>query len=258
VSLNYLDLFSGIGGFAYACRLADIRFANHYFSEIDPYAIKVYKKQFPDAVPLGDIRRIDYGALKEANGERWFLTGGFPCQDLSTAGKQRGINAERSGLWWELLRAIAELRPQAALIENVPALANRGFERVLLSLAEAGYDAEWDCISAASVGAPHKRERIWIVAYPCDDRLQDRLYQQSASVRNVGNHTNADANDQREDTWADWQTVAASGMLHSQPGVCRMADGLPGWLDRIACLGNAIVPQVAAKLLTQMKPLLKG
>jgi DNA (cytosine-5)-methyltransferase 1 len=94
------------------------------------------------------------------------LAGGFPCQDLSYAGKGAGIDGERSGLWGEYARLIRELRPRYVVVENVTALLARGMGRVLGDLAACGYDAEWDCIPAAAVGAPHRRDRVWIVAYP--------------------------------------------------------------------------------------------
>lgn len=163
--MNYLDLFSGIGGFAYGAYLAGMKFDNHYFSEIDPYCIQLYQKRFPDAIALGDIRKIDISILPAGE---WIITGGFPCQDISVAGKGEGIEGARSGLWFEMRRIIRELRPRFAIIENVGAIAFRGLDRVLSSLAEIGYDAEWQDIRASDMGAPHKRERIWIVAY--DDR----------------------------------------------------------------------------------------
>src|SRR5208282_3242190 len=93
------------------------------------------------------------------------LCGGFPCQDISNAGKRAGIDGERSGLWSEFARLIGELRPRYAIMENVAALLGRGLERVLGDLASIGYDAEWHCIPASAVGAPHRRDRVWIVAY---------------------------------------------------------------------------------------------
>jgi site-specific DNA-cytosine methylase len=98
------------------------------------------------------------------------LCGGFPCQDISVAGRGEGIDGARSGLWGEYARLIRELRPRYVVVENVAALLARGMERVLGDLAACGYDAEWDCIPASAVGAPHRRDRVWLVAYP---RSQD-------------------------------------------------------------------------------------
>ena len=158
-----LDLFTGIGGFSLAASWVwgnELDLAG--FCEQDAYCGKVLKKNFPD-VPI-------YPDIKELRGE-WFqdidlITGGFPCQDISVAGKGAGIDGDRSGLWSELCRIISEVRPRYALIENVPMLIHRGLERVLCDLTEIGYDAEWQVIGADDVGARHKRKRIWIVAYP--------------------------------------------------------------------------------------------
>ncbi len=186
--MNYIDLFSGIGGFALGAYWAGMRFENHYFSEIEPYCVELYQKRFPDAIPLGDIREVDCGRLMadaESNqrGVRngnstenagWIITGGFPCTDISIAGKGAGIRGQRSGLWFEMWRIIRDLRPRFAIMENVGAIAFRGLTDVLGSLTEIGYDAEWQDIRAEDVGAPHRRERIWIVAYPEGERYSQR------------------------------------------------------------------------------------
>ena len=93
------------------------------------------------------------------------ICGGFPCQDISVAGKGAGIEGSRSGLWSEYARIISEVRPRYVIVENVAALLGRGLERVLGDLAALGFDAEWHCIPASAVGAPHRRDRVWIVAY---------------------------------------------------------------------------------------------
>jgi DNA (cytosine-5)-methyltransferase 1 len=161
----YLDLFSGIGGFALGAYWAGMKFHGHYFSEVDDYAIGIYKKRLPDAIPLGDVRNIRGEELPNGC---WIITGGFPCQDISVAGKGAGLDGRRSGLWFEYARLIGEIRPRFAIVENVGALVVRGLDRVLGSLAEIGYDAIWQDIRASDVGAPHRRERIWIIAYPRD------------------------------------------------------------------------------------------
>ena len=163
--MNYLDLFSGIGGFAYGAYMAGFKAENHFYSEIDKYCIELYKKRFPDSIYLGDIKKIDCEKLKKEYPGDWVITGGFPCQDISIAGKGVGLNGKRSGLWFEMFRIIRELRPKFVIAENVSAITFRGLDRVLSCLAEIGYDAEWQDIRASDMGAPHRRERIWIVAY---------------------------------------------------------------------------------------------
>ena len=184
--MNYIDLFSGIGGFALGAYWAGMKFENHYCSDIEPYAVELYKKRFPASIQLGDIREIDCEKLmadadngrktnsiqtgrnesEKGSQAEWIITGGFPCQDISVAGKGAGIRGQRSGLWFEMWRIIRDLRPRFAIMENVGALAVRGLTDVLGSLTEIGYDAEWQDIRAQDMGAPHRRERIWIVAYP--------------------------------------------------------------------------------------------
>lgn len=165
--MNYIDLFSGIGGFALGAYWAGVRFEKHYFSEIDKYCIELYSKRFPSAIQLGDITNIKPEDLPESD---WIITGGFPCQDISIAGKGEGIKGERSGLWFAMFDVIRILRPRFAIIENVGAITHRGLDTVLGCLAEIGYDAEWQNIRASDMGAPHRRERIWIVAYPESSR----------------------------------------------------------------------------------------
>jgi DNA (cytosine-5)-methyltransferase 1 len=161
----YLDLFAGIGGFALGVKWAGVNFDGHYFSEIDKYAVKVYKMRFHNARNLGDIRYVRYEKLPKGE---WFVTGGFPCQPHSVAGKKRADQDERD-LWPECARMLRDLQPRAALFENVPGLltsnGGRFFNRVLSDISASGYDAEWQVISAAEIGAPHLRKRVWIVCY---------------------------------------------------------------------------------------------
>ena len=158
--MKHLDLFSGIGGFALAARW--VGWETVGFCEIDPYCQKVLRKHWPDVPIYEDVKKLDGRTVGHVD----IITGGFPCQDISYAGKGAGILGERSGLWSELCRIIGEVRPRYAVLENVAALLNRGLDRVAGDLAEIRYDAEWHCISAAHVGAPHLRDRVWIIAYP--------------------------------------------------------------------------------------------
>lgn len=257
--MNHLDLFSGIGGFALAAQLAGIHFENTYYSDIEDYANKVYQKNFPAAIPLGDIRTIDGKALKEKHKGPWIITGGFPCQNISCAGQREGLSGSRSGLWWEYRRLIDELEPQFIIAENVSALCRSGLERVLFSLAEIGYDAEWETISAASVGAPHLRERVWIVAYPNVHRGPACCQLQTIN-REVGNGNEVNHQTNVDDPWIYWETIKAERALDREPLLYRMDDGLPEGVDetlsRLKCCGNSIVPQVAATIFAKIKPLL--
>jgi DNA (cytosine-5)-methyltransferase 1 len=166
----YLDMFSGIGGFRLGADWAGLKFDKYYFSEVDEYAVKNYQKRFPGAENLGDIRAADYSKLPQGV---WFVSGGFPCQPHSAAGKKRASQDERD-LWPECGRMLRELRPRAAMFENVPGLlasdGGRFFNRVLSEIYESGYDAEWAPVSAAEAGARHLRNRVWIVCYGRDGR----------------------------------------------------------------------------------------
>ena len=169
--MNVGSLFSGIGGFDLGFERAGMRVS--WQVELDPYCRAVLARHFPDAARFADVRAVGAGDLDPVD----LLCGGFPCQDLSAAGRGAGIDGARSGLWSEFARIVRELRPRYVVVENVPALLtgkgkrwDRGpIGRVLGDLAEARYDAEWACLSAREFGAPHLRKRVWIVAYPARD-----------------------------------------------------------------------------------------
>jgi DNA (cytosine-5)-methyltransferase 1 len=169
--LSVLDIFSGIGGFSLGLEKAGMQ--TIAFCEINPFCQKILKTHWHDIPIFSDISKLtkdDLKTLKQID----VIAGGFPCQDISCAGKQIGITGKRSGLWKEFKRLINELKPKYAIIENVANLRNKGLVTVLQDLNEIGYDAEWHCIPASAVGAPHRRDRVWIVAYSssiCTDRL---------------------------------------------------------------------------------------
>ena len=168
MDLKLLDLFSGIAGFSYAAEKIVGGYKTTQFVEKDSYCQSVIRKNFPN-IPIHD----DIRTFTAKPGQFDVFTIGFPCQDLSVAGKQRGINDKtRSGLFYESIRLLREVRPRFALFENVRNLLShekgQTFQEVLFQIAKAGYDAEWSVISARDLGACHLRERIWIVAYTND------------------------------------------------------------------------------------------
>ena len=174
--MNVLDLFAGIGGFTLGLERAG--FTTVAFCEIDSYAQKVLKKNWPGVPIYDDVRQITADRLISDGIRVDVITGGFPCQDLSLAGNQAGIEGERSGLWSECARLLGEVRPRYAIFENVTNLLSgeRGdwFKRVLWDISKVGYDAEWHCIPASAIGAHHHRDRVWIVAYPSGARSKTR------------------------------------------------------------------------------------
>ena len=175
--LRVLSLFAGIGGFDLGLERTG-GFETVAFCEIEPFAVKVLNKHWPKVPVYGDVRELTAERMRADGIVPNVIVGGFPCQDISLAGKGAGLAGERSGLWGEYARLIGEIRPSYVIVENVAALLSRGIGDVLGDLAALGYDAEWHCIPASAVGAPHRRDRIWILAYPQfveqrQDALQD-------------------------------------------------------------------------------------
>ena len=168
--MNVLDLFSGIGGFSLGLERAGMKTVA--FCEVDKKCQQVLKKHWPDVPIFDDVTTLKGKDIEETVD---VICGGFPCQDISLAGKGAGLEGKRSGLWSEFKRLIEEIKPKYAIIENVSALRSRGLDQVLREISEIGYDAEWHCITAASIGAPHRRDRIWIVAYPRDCTGRDSI-----------------------------------------------------------------------------------
>ena len=173
--LKILDLFSGIGGFSYAAERIVGGYKTTQFVEIDPYCQSVLRKNFPNT-PIHD----DIKTFTAKKGQFDVLTAGFPCQDLSVAGRQAGIGeGTRSGLFYEIIRLLGEIQPKFVLFENVRNLLSHEkgatFQEILFQIAKAGYDAEWSVVSAKDLGACHKRERLWIIAYPFGNGVQGRL-----------------------------------------------------------------------------------
>jgi DNA (cytosine-5)-methyltransferase 1 len=235
----FLDLFSGIGGFALGAYWAGLRFDKHYFSEVDGYAVKLYQKRFPNSEPLGDIRNVDYSKLHEGE---YLVTGGFPCQPHSVAGKKKGAGDERD-FWPECRRMLCELRPSIALFENVTGLFTTGngefFNGILSDISESGYDAEWQVISARSIGAPHKRERIWITAYAKSGGLSTNKQRVQSIRKNCFQKPqewkplfSLSARDYTIQHWKDYEQILTGNY-----------DGIPEELDAIKGAGNAVVPQ---------------
>jgi DNA (cytosine-5)-methyltransferase 1 len=265
--LRVLDCFSGIGGFTLAAdRLGG--FETTQFVELDPFCSKVLQKQWPEVPIHGDIRTFTGNV-----GQFDVITAGFPCQDLSSAGKQAGLEGERSGLFYEVIRLARELQPRFVVFENVANLVSHKdgetFQEVLFQIARAGFDAEWAVVSARDVGACHLRKRVWIVAYAtskCGDdvRLEDAGEAPESELRNSDCADAADADDEglqgREPAgvcehaaeWTAWQGNPSGCGLSadwrgyvSEPVLCRGDDGLSGRVDRLKALGNAVVPQAA-------------
>lgn len=240
--LSHLDLFSGIGGFALAAQMSG-GIETQQFVEIDPFCQKVLAKRFPNIPIHGDIKSF----IPDRNYE--IISAGFPCQDISSANANaRGLDGERSGLFWEVLRILGISRPQYILLENVSALlwrnGGKDFGTVLWELSKIGYDAEWQTLSASSMGAPHIRKRVFIIGY--------RTREDTAFLTHA-NRVGLESRVDRADESAQLSPVERSCGLdgkqnpwETEPRVGRVADGIPSQVDRIRGLGNAIVPQCGA------------
>lgn len=290
--LRVLSLFAGIGGFDLGLERTG-GFRTVAVAELDPYASRILALRFPDAPNVGDVTKAEY---PDAD----VICAGFPCQDLSYAGAGAGLAGSRSGLFWEVVRAARVVRPQYIILENVAALLGRGLDVVLRALAEIGYDAEWHCIPASAVGAPHRRDRIWIIAHARSEQHEggcppisgqiaaelSRAYlahaerfeglerhdgdvfggregeaqQAGVGCRSVfadphgGRQPGCEERDvgQEAGVQASWRDDAvrpcASGATRDwwavEPDVGRVAHGIPKRVDRLRCLGNAVVPQI--------------
>lgn len=319
--MTFGSLFSGIGGFDLGLERAGMRCS--WQVEIDDYANRVLEKHWPAVKRYRDVREVGSQNLESVD----LICGGFPCQPHSLAGK-RQASADERDLWGEFARIIRELRPRYVVAENVPGLlsseSGRFFGRVLRDLAACGYDAEWECIPASAFGAPHRRDRVWIVAYSKSERIMretrnvsqedgrsknslPRIIECSSDVSNANSngrrlqqitrgkfktetnvnddgtqesvaHTDgkrwreerqfrcdeseeriasgsqkmADPNGSRcKGYWdspfrgkAEYPMSIFSSWWAIEPDVGRVAHGIPKRVDRLKCLGNAVVPQV--------------
>jgi len=217
--MKFGSLFAGIGGIDLGLERAGMECA--WQVEIDPYCQKVLVKHWPEVRRHKDVRECGAADLDSVD----LICGGFPRQDISYAGKGAGLPGKRSSLWWEMLRTIRLVRPRFALVENVAALLKRGMGRALGDLAESGYNAEWDCLPASAFGARHLRTRVFIIAT-------------TTVLANI---------DSEQTRYLVGHPPAVERWLRL--GKPNSGDGWlwpdESWVDRLRCLGNAVVPQVA-------------
>jgi DNA (cytosine-5)-methyltransferase 1 len=248
--LRVLDLFAGMGGFSLGLHWSG-GFETAAFCEIEPSAQAILRKNWPGVPIYDDVRTLTAVRLAaDGVGRVDVITGGFPCQDLSIAGRRQGIEAARSGLWSEIVRLVGEIRPRFVIVENVANLVSgpghrpgAWFGRVLGDLAEVGYDAEWHCVPASAVGAPHGRDRVWVLAYPeQEQRLRPVFDPDDAAEAIRRNATLGMQDGLRPQVGAPLRSVP--GRWVDQPEADGMADGVPHWAQRLAACGNAVVPQI--------------
>lgn len=225
--VKFGSLFTGIGGLDLA--LESFGHECLWQVEIDPYARGVLEHHWPGVERFTDVRTVGATNLRAVD----CVVGGFPCQDISVASHTAtGLDGERSGLWSEFARIVGELRPRVVFVENSPALTVRGLYRILGDLTTLDFDAEGDVFSASEVGAPHERERLFILAHTNGIDRAPRM----------GRDTRPGA------LWASdhGDHAARRIMAPAAPREYRKAHGLPAQVDRLRCLGNAVVPAQAA------------
>ena len=226
--------FAGIGGFELGLERAIPNSCTIWQIEQNKYCQSILKKHWPDSKIYGDIRTINTTELTPVD----IICGGFPCQDISTAGKMDGIHGKKSSLWFEMWRIISDLRPKIVVLENVPAITFQGLDTVLGCLAQLGYSAEWGIISARDFGAPHLRKRWFCVAYSNSKRIKKQplhtFSMGSTRLFKCGN--SKDGRIQPKNYWEKIQTPSR---------LCSVDDGISQRVARLAALGNAIVPQCA-------------
>ena len=238
-SLTIGSLFAGIGGLELGLEMTG-RFKTTWQVENNDYAIQVLEKHWPGVRRWRDVTTFLSNATEISEG--WqvdLICGGFPCQPVSCAGKRKGKSDSR-WLWPEFRRIVSILRPRFVLAENVPGLYGQGLSDIIFDLASLGYDAEWHCIPAAAFGAPHIRDRVFILGHA--PRLQSgdtagKVRMGRSGVLSPARRTKENNRTTRSDKAERWWAT--------EPDVGRVADGVPKRVDRLRCLGNAVVPQVA-------------
>jgi DNA (cytosine-5)-methyltransferase 1 len=263
--LNELALFAGAGGGILGGHLLGWRTVCAVEWESYPASVLLARQNdglLPPFPIWDDVQTFD--------GKPWrgivdVVSGGFPCQDISAAGKGAGIDGERSGMWKEMARVICEVRPKFVFVENSPMLTHRGLDQVLADLANMGFDAEWGVLGASDIGAKHHRKRIWIVArqrevFSYTNNGVKRGQQQQKSYAETGSNM---ANTDNSNGGGQCRRVGGTQKCHqkwnlhtifNQPEPLRMVDGVAARVDRLKAIGNGQVPQVAAvawELLTE-------
>jgi DNA (cytosine-5)-methyltransferase 1 len=261
--LTHGSLFSGIGGFDLAAQLAGIE--TLWQVENDPFCQKVLQKHFPEAKLYGDIKNVSGNELEKVD----IISGGFPCQPFSCAGKRRGKDDDRY-LWPEMLRIIREVKPSWVVAENVGGLLTQEnglvFENCIVDMEKEGYEVQPLIIPACAVGAPHRRDRVWIIANYDAKRCKKQCWTEPAKTENCGVECDCSYDSNTNISDRNWRIgnvqMGRNGSqaedeknIHSrgdqwitEPSVGRVANGIPHRVDRLRGLGNAIVPQVAYQI----------
>ena len=275
--MNVLSLFAGIGGLELGLERAGMTVVGQV--EINPFCRQVLAKHWPDTPRHDDVRTTVQWWESEERPTVDLICGGFPCQDISKAGKRAGLDGDRSGLYFEMHRIVCELRPRLWVMENVPAITHRGLDVVLRTMAQAGYDARWGCLRVSYLGAPYQRERWFCAGWlaksqrigsqlwaKCgkprpekrapEKEIQERQRLRSLSLSRSGAafkpsrqaKPRLGGSPARVSSWVDivdprW--VAPPGPAYAwEPS--RVHEPMPKDWQRLKALGNAVVPAQAA------------
>lgn len=260
---SFGSLFAGIGGIDLGLERAGMTCA--WQVENDPWCTEILAKHWPDVPRYGDIANVETSELAPVD----LIAGGFPCQPVSLArGDKIEGTADARWLWPQFYRVVSEVRPRFVIVENVPGLYLRGGADVITDLAKIGYDAEWDTVSAQAIGAPHKRARIFIVAYPRRElwqagmeiregvlrgrpvpRIDQRSSEVDATESNISHSVLTRPQGCRTEhqlrAGEEEESSCGCSWWSTEPSVGRVAHGVPRRVDRLRGLGNAVVPQVA-------------
>lgn len=249
--MTHLSLFSGIGGLDLAAEWAGFRTVGQ--CEWADYPTKVLEKHWPDVPRWRDIRTLTGDSFYERTGLRTvnLISGGFPCQPFSIAGKRRGKEDDRF-LWPEMVRIVKELRPTWVVGENVAGIINMALDKVLSDLESEGYATRTFLLPAAGVGAPHRRYRTAIVGYSNRPRCKEQHIPRQPSEKGFSHwrfdegdasNTKSGREQQHIGIWEETWRLGGCDWWAIEPNVGRVANGVPDRVDRIECLGNAVVPQ---------------
>lgn len=240
--MKYISLFSGIGGVDLGLDRAGMKCIAQV--EQNEFALRVLKKHWPEVPKFRDVC-----SYEPTEGSCSLVAGGFPCQDISNAANNRkGLGGKRSGLWWEMLRIINRARPTFVFIENVSALRRMGLGTVLRELSELGYDAEWETLRASNLGFPHKRNRLFVVAYSNSVNWKSRgnneaRFSLGDRPKWVTQASQCSSGGELQ-CWLE-QTYKTLGFSPSDPTAHGRIDGLSNRVDRLRGCGNAVVPDIA-------------
>jgi len=248
MALKHGSLFSGIEGFGEGAKRAGIK-----------TLFEVEQKVFCRNVCKEKYNAKQYSDIKEFDGREWrgkvdVLSGGFPCQDISVAGKQEGIKGAKSYLWAEYARIIGETNCKYAIIENSPQLLRVGFERVLCDLSDLGYDAQWECISCSAFGMPHRRKRLFVIAYANGTRRQELLHGDSGRIfKKIKKEKDAALDNKRSPFLQFEQRFGKPAVFGVDDGVRDRSRSRSYLVPRLSAYGNAVSPVIAEYLFECIK-----